>query len=732
KIGPFTEITREETKLIINFLKSNKSLKITDPQRAGVSSNVIHSIELKLAPKKKVLEHLDNKGDLPPRVATVSLFRADVIPPIVEEYEVGPLPGIEYARVVNTTARKTKIPFHVRPFSMAEFRPIYQRVLPLVSKKARKLLNESYGAVYGNCGKKCLKFSMTPISSAFLAKGERKAWFWFAYDLEFYTLHPLDFQFLVDMSDIHPGKWKVQNVWYASKLYPSLDDLLEKYEKNQTNKTRVSYPQEDIKDIPTSLHLRGEESFPRLDQEAPRQYEPNGPRYTVRGNQVQYMKWQFTYRLSPTVGIQLFDVRHAGERIVYELSMQEIAVLYTAHNPASSMLYFADSAGLFGTRTRGLVPGIDCPSYANYQDIEIYAANNGGQRRLRNAVCIFEQNNLMPLRRHRAYGKIDSFFGGLLDNTLVLRIVISVINYDYVYDFVFHNNGAIEVKVASTGYLASGFYTPAEEPYGTRIRKNVVAHLHHHLFHFKADIDVKGTSNRFSTWSIKTENKTDEWSSRPNNWHSQTKIKKSLKQTESSAAYRYNFNHPKYLLFSNANKTDNLGNVKSYRLKISGMSKMKLPVNQGFEPSVSWSRYQMAVTKQKDEEYTSSSVYAMWDATDPVVNFQKYLDDDENIVDEDLVSWITLGTYHIPQTEHMPNTPTVGGHLTFLITPFNYYSEDPSMASRDAIRIDPKDKRRPLAGANVTRYGLPIDRTFYNDTMSLEEQVEHDSEFLFF
>ena len=41
----------------------------------------------------------------------------------------------------------------------------------------------------------------------------------------------------------------------------------------------------------------------------------------------------------------------------------------------------------------------------------------------------------------------------------------------------------------------------------------------------------------------------------------------------------------------------------------------------------------MAVTKYKEAETKSSSLYAIWDGADPVVNFQNYIDDDENIVD---------------------------------------------------------------------------------------------------
>ncbi|XP_071106934.1 putative amine oxidase [copper-containing] [Haliotis cracherodii] len=704
-IHSFTELKAEEVKTIIDYLMKQESLGLSSLETAEINSNFIHSVELKLAPKHEVLENLDNGGPLPARQAKVYIFMGNATPPLVEEYVVGNLPNISFHQLAQNRARKTQIPYTIRPFSLYEFKGIYRYILPPVARRANKLLNESYGATLLDCTDKCLRFSMTPVSSAFIGEGERKAWFWLAYDKEFFTLLPLDFQFLVDMTDVHPNNWTIQQVWYANTLFPSLEDLLQKYEHNQINTTRVSYPSCDEKDLYSSLHLRGP-TFPSEDLHMPRHFQPNGPRYKVRGNQVDYMMWRMNFRMSPTVGIQLFDIRYQGERVLYELSMQEIAVLYSGHSPASSMLYFADSAGLYGTRSRGLLPGIDCPDYATFQDIELFTSNEGGMRKFENALCIFEQNTQLPLRRHRAYSRSGAFYNGLLDSVLVIRIVISVINYDYVYDFTFHNNGAVHVRVVSTGYLTTSFFSPEEARYGTRVNDNVVAGMHHHLFNFKADVDVKGVSNRHQTFNIEMENKTNEWSDGGNSKHTQLYFSKHIKQTEKEATFRYDFEKPQYLLFSNADKTDQYGNQNSYRMMLHGMTKQNLPSWDGFESSVTWSRYQMAVTKHRDEEETSSSMFAMWDARDPVVNFQNYIDDDENIVDEDLVAWVTLGTYHIPQTENVPNTATTGGHLSFLLAPFNYFKEDPSMGSRDAVRVTPMDKKNPYSGAVVERYGL--------------------------
>ena len=54
----------------------------------------------------------------------------------------------------------------------------------------------------------------------------------------------------------------------------------------------------------------------------------------------------------------------------------------------------------------------------------------------------------------------------------------------------------------------------------------------------------------------------------------------------------------------------------------------------GQEPTISWARNQVAVTKYKENERHSSSPYATYDGLQPVVNFQSFIDDNETIIDE--------------------------------------------------------------------------------------------------
>jgi diamine oxidase len=70
-----------------------------------------------------------------------------------------------------------------------------------------------------------------------------------------------------------------------------------------------------------------------------------------------------------------------------------------------------------------------------------------------------------------------------------------------------------------------------------------------------------------------------------------------------------------------------------YNNQITSNSLQVIKEGTGQEPAISWARYQVAVTKYKETERQSSSVYAMYDGMNPVVDFQSFIDDNETITD---------------------------------------------------------------------------------------------------
>ncbi|XP_064608891.1 putative amine oxidase [copper-containing] [Liolophura sinensis] len=729
----FSDLTTVELRSVVAYLYQQTDLNVVKLSDATLSSSYIYLIELNVPNKTAVLNHLDNQADAPERRAKVVIFRGDLDVPRVEEYEVGPLPNPTFHTIIYRNG-KDSVPFTYRPFTLKEYEGLGRYIFfAEIEQKGRRILLESFDASFIDCGTKCLTFYITPVSTSNYGKLTRNMWFWINHDVKYYALHPLDFKVLVNLDGTDPSKFKITKVWYNQQLFNSMDDLVSAYENNKVEKIVMKFPQVDESTFST-LNQRGE-PFPSKPLRSPVQVEPDGKRYTIKGQHVEYMGWAFDYRMALSTGPMLFNVRYRGERIAYEISLQEIVVFYSANNPSHRFADFVDSISLIGSLSKALIPGSDCPDHSTFLPSRHVLEASSEPVVYENSLCIFEQATGVPLRRHHSYGKHAGwFYGGMMDDVLILRTILTAANYDYIFDFIFHQNGAIEVKAISTGYILPSVFSPSEKKYGFQIHDNILGNVHHHMFNFKVDVDILGTSNRFETLDLKVEAAPNQMYSELSSaqTYNQIYFQSNPRRTEKAASYKFNFDQPKYLLFNNDQFTTKHGVPRSYRVVINGMSKQTLPENSGHENSITWSRYQMAVTKYKDTEKQSSSLYAMWDAFQPVNRFQSFIDNDESIVDQDLVAWITMGVHHIPHTEDLPVTPTPGGQLQFFLLPYNYFTEDPSSGSKNAIYMELKhasDNSAPTV--DINRYGYGGEPQCVPQKSTFDQQVAEDPDLVF-
>lgn len=61
----------------------------------------------------------------------------------------------------------------------------------------------------------------------------------------------------------------------------------------------------------------------------------------------------------------------------------------------------------------------------------------------------------------------------------------------------------------------------------------------------------------------------------------------------------------------------------------------------------------------------------------------------------------------MPHAEDLPNTATAANSARFFIRPFNYFDEDPSIGSTNAILITPIEPYN-FSAQKVERYGTPV------------------------
>lgn len=103
-----------------------------------------------------------------------------------------------------------------------------------------------------------------------------------------------------------------------------------------------------------------------------------------------------------------------------------------------------------------------------------------------------------------------------------------------------------------------------------------------------------------------------------------------------------------------------------------------------------WSWYPLVVTRYRASETKSSSLYNQNSPDQPIVDFPDFLTGQNEPLDKkDLVAWVSIGSIQIPTAEDVPNSASAANSARFFLRPFNYFDEDPSMSSTDAVVIRP-------------------------------------------
>jgi len=570
-LPPFHDLTREEIEQVQEFLYDQVDLNLVRPKDISTELNYIFSIELNIPNKEQALKYLDQGQAQPVREATVMLFMGNRPEPFVQQYTVGPLPN-----PYNKKDQKT-FPFRYRPITVPEYVTAKAKVTEAVDAAVAHILEESYGGKLTDCEDNCLAFSYISTMSTATSNDPRtrKAWMWLTPVVEFRTVHPLDFAVLIDVTSSNTEEYFIDKIYYGGDKFESLEDLKTAYQYGSVQKTSVPYPKLD-KNLYSTMHRRGK-MHTDVPKQPPREYEPEGKRYSIQGRQLSYMGWRFDLRMSPTHGPQMFDIRFNGDRIAYEISLEDIAVFYSANNPAIRFADYVDSVGMIGNKVRSLVADADCPGHATFIPMDFFSETADEPEHVDRAFCVFEHNTGNPLRRHlTSYGE-NKFYEGMLDITLTVRTISTLGNYDYIFDFIFHQNGALEVKVMSTGYIVASPYFTFENEYGFRLKENIVGNIHHHMFHFKVDLDINGRENRFETLEIvpRAVDNT-QWSTQQDARYAQTRMERSQKRTEREAYVDFDFTKPTYYTFYNDNFKTQFGVPRAYRLHIDGMSKQVL------------------------------------------------------------------------------------------------------------------------------------------------------------
>ena len=235
--------------------------------------------------------------------------------------------------------------------------------------------------------------------------------------------------------------------------------------------------------------------------------QPLGPGFEIDRHWVSWQNWRFHLRPDQRVGAVLSLVSYQEQldgparSVMYQGHLSEIFVPYMDPSFGWYRRNFIDVGEFMaGGLAKALLRGRDCPDYATYIDTVI-SNDKGRPRTLPDTICVFERETGDPAWRHWSSEMPDS----RRSRDLVVRVGAVVGNYDYLLDWIFRQDGAIEVRVGATGILEVKATKDKDavqagsdaDAYGRFVDRNIVAVNHDHYFSYRLDLDIDGTANRF-------------------------------------------------------------------------------------------------------------------------------------------------------------------------------------------------------------------------------------------
>lgn len=295
------------------------------------------------------------------------------------------------------------------------------------------------------------------------------------------------------------------------------------------------------------------------------------------------------------------------------------------------------------------------------------------------AACVFERDDAAALWRHTEAQAPGKARNGIRATTLVVRMVSTVSNYDYLTEVEFVPDGTIRIDLVFAGYCEVRWFNHGinswERALGEVVHApGVAAPLHSHFGAFKIDLDVLGEKNSLEATSFKV----GKPKGVPGLENFPTKyVTRSIVEREGVGVSTANANTTTMWRIVNTDTSlrpssgDAVDRVPGYAIAFTGTTaRQTLPADHPMVRSTTFSKYNLAVTKRKESEQRVTSVYDLFgQMSSPLVSLDRYLEDKDSINGEDLIAWVTIAKEHLPRSEDVPLVTDFG--VGFQLQPWN-------------------------------------------------------------
>lgn len=448
---------------------------------------------------------------------------------------------------------------------------------------------------------------------------------------------------------------------------------------------------EDSGDAATAPDVQGEytpQHIPdyraRTDRRALEITQPDGPSFTLNGNELRWQKWRMRLGFNYREGLVIHRVGYEdgvdadGHPIVRSiadrLSFAEMVVPYRDPTPehVRRTAYDIGEWGL-GYMTTSLELGCDCLGEIRYLDATL--SNSAGEPyTIANAICLHEEDNAV-LWKH-----VDGRAGAEVRRMrrMVVSFHVTVANYEYLTYWRFHEDGSIECEVRATGIMVTTpFAGDTAPPYGTVVDHRTYAPIHQHFLVARLDLAIDAEGDAATAGNSVVMSETEQLPIGPDNPFGLALTQRNtVLRTESEGKQDADWATQRGWKVVNPNRTNRVGGPVGYKLAPTGAFPAMLDESSPVFRRARVLGHTVWVTPYNSEERWPCGEFVNQSVSDDE-GIAAWTAADRSIENTDVVLWYVFGIHHIPRIEEWPVMPV--DTVSFRLVPNGFFDRNPAL-----------------------------------------------------
>jgi primary-amine oxidase len=402
--------------------------------------------------------------------------------------------------------------------------------------------------------------------------------------------------------------------------------------------------------------------------------QPQGPSYQIRDGEVVWQNWHFRFGMHPREGLILYTVGYEDHGklrpILYRAGLSEMVVPYADPGPAWFFRNAFDEGEYgIGHMTYPEEAGTDAPA-----DAQFFSAWFGDERgvpfEIPRALALYERDGGLLWKHVDEKTEVNQ---SRRAHELVLGWIATVGNYEYGFNWIFHQDGTLQMDVLLTGIMEPKALAVAgqHDAYGHLVTPDIEAVHHQHFFNFRLDLDVDGADDN----SVVEMNTVPLPPAKDNPYHNAFVVEEQVLRREQEAMRNVNLQSARVWKVINRSVKNAVGQPVGYALVPDENAVPYATPESSMRKRAGFLNSQLWVTPYDPAElYAAGEYVSQSQGGDGLVRWVKA---NRAIDGKDIVLWYTLGMTHVPRPEDWPVMPVV--HTGFRLMPTGFFNRNPAL-----------------------------------------------------